>query len=150
MEMWLRFAARGPVARINAVQAIYRRHSTNMSVAYSDHSLDHWHRKVAFDAFFDEFSDCQPQFKDLRALASRALAEQALQIGAGFIRSSIRLSRWELIGRGLQLVRMAKNLDPQVPSRAFLRELWRMPGPQGRGWALSTLKRTVMRHERAK
>lgn len=150
MEMWLRYAACGPVARTDAVQAIYRRHSTNMSVAYADHSIDHWHRKVAFDTFFDEFSDRQPQSKDLRALASRALAEQALQIGAGFIRSSIRHSRWDRIGRGLELVRLAKNLDPRVPSRAFLRELWRMPGPQARGWALSTLRRTVVKQERAK
>ena len=33
MEMWLRFAANGSVARINAVQGIYRKHSTAMSNA---------------------------------------------------------------------------------------------------------------------
>src|SRR5690242_10494939 len=34
MEMWLRFAANGSVARINAVQGIYRKHSAAMSNAY--------------------------------------------------------------------------------------------------------------------
>jgi glycosyltransferase involved in cell wall biosynthesis len=147
MEMWLRFAARGSVARIHAVQAIYRRHSTNMSNAYCN---DYWHRKAAFDCFFDEYVDCPPQFRNFRAQALRALAEQACQNGAGLVRSSIRLSRWDRIGQGLQLLRLAKNLSPRLSYGSFLRELLRMPGPEGREWALSIVRRAARLHERAK
>jgi GT2 family glycosyltransferase len=38
MEMWLRFAANGAVARINAVQAIYRLHANSMSQTFSPRS----------------------------------------------------------------------------------------------------------------
>jgi glycosyltransferase involved in cell wall biosynthesis len=148
MEMWLRFAARGSVAHIHAVQAIYRRHSTNMSNTYY---IDYWHRKAAFDSFFDEFVDCQPQLQNFRAQASRALAEQAFRSGANLIRSSVRLARWDRVGDGLQLLRLAKNLNPRLPYRSFLGELLRMPGLEGREWAVSIVRRAAARlHERAK
>ena len=39
MEMWMRFAGRGPVAVLQAVQAFYRWHSVNMSSTYRANQL---------------------------------------------------------------------------------------------------------------
>jgi GT2 family glycosyltransferase len=51
MEMWLRLAAAGAVGYIAAVQAVYRRHDNNMSIAY-DGLPDLIAREKAFRAFF--------------------------------------------------------------------------------------------------
>ena len=61
MEMWLRFAAQGAVAKIDAVQAIYRKHSSNMSDPYYEYWSDYLHRKAAFDSFFEQHMDYIPE-----------------------------------------------------------------------------------------
>src|SRR5262249_32089419 len=61
MEMWLRYGAYGAVAKINAVKAIVRKHSSNMSIAYNDE--DWWdlpHVKEAFDRFFERYANRLP------------------------------------------------------------------------------------------
>lgn len=51
MEMWLRLAARASVGYVDADQAVYRKHGTNMSIAY-DGLADLQARHKALDAFF--------------------------------------------------------------------------------------------------
>ena len=63
MEMWLRFAANGAIARLEAVQAIYRWHPSNMSRAYYAEKWPEWQqRKEAFDSFFREYARSPPGF----------------------------------------------------------------------------------------
>ncbi|MGH8534954.1 MAG: glycosyltransferase family 2 protein [Gammaproteobacteria bacterium] len=58
MEMWLRLAAHASVASLEAHQAVYRRHSNNMSLAYYRNNClpDLQHRKAALDSFFQSCS----------------------------------------------------------------------------------------------
>lgn len=68
MEMWLRFAAHGAVVRIDAIQAVYRKHSSAMSNAYFATLLsDYRQRRQAFDSFFEEF---RSWFDELQRSAS--------------------------------------------------------------------------------
>jgi glycosyltransferase involved in cell wall biosynthesis len=87
MEMWLRYGAHGFAAKLNAVQAIYRRHAGNMSNAYYNRSLsDLPERKAAFDSFFSGHMDIIPRGRKLRARAYRMLAQTALRHGIGRFR----------------------------------------------------------------
>jgi hypothetical protein len=76
MEMWLRFAARGPIGVIDCVQAYHRAHPTNMSVGYRGVS-DLRARKAAFDALFDEPAAVLRNYPNMRSAAYRGLAGQA-------------------------------------------------------------------------
>jgi glycosyltransferase involved in cell wall biosynthesis len=53
LEMWLSLAARGAVGYLNADQAVYRRHASNMSLAYAHDNIlrDLHQRQAAIDAF---------------------------------------------------------------------------------------------------
>jgi glycosyltransferase involved in cell wall biosynthesis len=107
MEMWLRFAAHGAIARIDAVQAIYRQHSCNMSVAYYDRDLpDLQQRKRAFASFFDEY-DWLPERQRLRDLAIRMLAERAFWNGV------MQMCRGRIDG-GRLLLSFAFDLNPNL------------------------------------
>jgi glycosyltransferase involved in cell wall biosynthesis len=55
MEMWLRFAAHASVGILDAHQAVYRRHSSNMSTPYTNQSWlpDLEQRKIALEFFFE-------------------------------------------------------------------------------------------------
>ena len=81
MEMWLRFAANGAVAHINAVQAFKRVHASNMSGPYYAEKWPDWQRrKEAFDSFFKEYANRLPS-GNLQARAYRALAETVFYTG---------------------------------------------------------------------
>ena len=81
MEMWLRLASCGAVARIEAIQAIYRQHSENMSRAYYAQAYaDLFHRRAAFDSFFKEPKVRSSDVNNLKMHAHRALAEDAMKI----------------------------------------------------------------------
>lgn len=84
MAMWLKFAAIGSVARIHAVQAIYRLHSSNMSGLYcADKLPDYEQRKAAFEKFFRSAHKLPPHAAALEAQAYRTLAEKAYWTGVG-------------------------------------------------------------------
>jgi glycosyltransferase involved in cell wall biosynthesis len=103
MEMWLRFAAHGAVARIDAVQAIYRRHSSAMSHAYfARMSSDYRQRQQAFDSFFDEYDHRLINSRVLRSGAGRVMANRAFRCGIGLIRRGH-------LNEGFQLVRAATD-----------------------------------------
>ena len=77
MEMWMRFASHGDIGEIlNADQAFYRRHQRNMHRGYSA-LADAQQRKVAFDAFFDEFGHRVEARDYLALLADRGIARDA-------------------------------------------------------------------------
>lgn len=79
MEMWLRIAARGTVASIDAsVQAIYRKHRANMSHAYFDGKLgDFVERRRALDSFF---AAAGPRLRNAAALRNQAYSMLAAEI----------------------------------------------------------------------
>jgi hypothetical protein len=111
MEMWLRFAANGSVARIDAVQAIYRRHSTAMSNAYYiDKMHDYRQIQLAFDSFFDEFDDRLNNSRHLQIVARRALARRILFSGIGLLVQ-------KRFNDGRRLIRAAMDMDPRLPYR---------------------------------
>jgi glycosyltransferase involved in cell wall biosynthesis len=111
VEMWLRFAARGAVARLDAVQAIYRRHSDNMSNAYYHRDLgDYQQRKQAFDCFFVENGHRIPNAHRLRQQADQMLARKVFWSGV------IRFCRGHLEAARL-LMRFAFDLDPALRYR---------------------------------
>ena len=128
LEMWMRFAAHGAVARIDAFQAIYRLHSSNMSKRYYDRELpDLQQRKEAFDAFFKDYADRLPGGQRLHERAIRRLAEKA------FWGSIIQLCRG----------RPAAALSSTFAAWAI--SLCRSSGPARRSWQTrSTAEQTSL------
>jgi glycosyltransferase involved in cell wall biosynthesis len=84
MEMWLRFAARASVGFVDAAQAVYRLHASNMSNAYmAGKSLpDVRQRKAALDLFFDNGGRSLPRAMELRRRVLHALAREALGLAS--------------------------------------------------------------------
>ncbi|MBV8523342.1 MAG: glycosyltransferase family 2 protein [Acetobacteraceae bacterium] len=79
MEMWMRFAAHGPVGRLNTYQGIYRWHPRAMSETYYDKIiLDLRQRKAAVDLVFEKYGDRIPEAEELRNYLHKGLAEYAI------------------------------------------------------------------------
>jgi glycosyltransferase involved in cell wall biosynthesis len=134
MEMWLRFAGHGAVARIHAVQAIYRKHTSAMSNDYfSAIYPDVRQRRLAFESFFAEYGSSLTNSRELQSQASRALAQQA-------VRSGVALLRRGQLSTGLRLVREAMSLDRRLRYSPPLLDLLKFPGPEGREWASSVVR----------
>jgi hypothetical protein len=113
--MWLRFAAHGSVAKIWAVQAITRMHSSNMSNSYYVPKLpDFEQRKKAFDIFFEENGHRIPKAFELRRKVLRILAEKV------FWDAIVELFRGR-IDSFRQLLRFAFSLDASLRYRLPLR-----------------------------
>lgn len=121
MAMWLKFAAEGAIARIHTVQAIYRRHSANMSTSYYAGKLpDYEQRKAAFDHFFRTSRKLPANAAELRQLAFGKLAEQAYWTGVGQL----------LRGRtsnGRALLEFATTINPHLYYFPPFRQLLRTP-----------------------
>jgi glycosyltransferase involved in cell wall biosynthesis len=86
MEMWLRIAARGPVGVVDADQAYYRVHPTNMHhgfVAASVKDMDEYRR--TFEVFFAEHEVVVQGAGRLRDVAMRSLAQRALWKAGSFL-----------------------------------------------------------------
>ncbi|MCA1467133.1 glycosyltransferase family 2 protein [Bradyrhizobium sp. IC3195] len=133
MEMWLRFAANGSVARIGEVQGIYRRHSTAMSNAYYSEKLSDYRQcQSAFDSFFDEYGGRVSGSVSLRRIARRALAKRVFCCGIGLLRR----------GRGKEAVHLMREAMKMDPSLRYFPPLWHLlkfPGPEGRKWFKSAV-----------
>lgn len=84
MEMWLRFAAHSSVGITEAYQAVYRRHSKNMSLAYMGKSWlpDLKEREAALDSFFRSCSDVLPNAAELRGKLVQSLAAEAVSFAS--------------------------------------------------------------------
>lgn len=139
MEMWLRFAGYGAVARIHTVQAIYRRHASAMSNAYFAAVYpDIRQRRLAFESFFAEYGNRLADSRHLKSQARRTLGQQA-------IRGGIACLRRGRVSMGLRLVYESISLDPTLCYSPRLFDLLKVPGPEGREWAASVARRTAGR-----
>lgn len=89
MEMWLRLAGRAAVGYVDADQAVYRQHGTNMSVGY-DGLADLEERRKALQVFFADGA--------LRLDPTGALERQCLHrfSGEAFRQASMAINRGEI------------------------------------------------------
>ena len=80
MEMWLRLASYGRVGFIKAPQAVYRRHSQNMSLSYLTREWppDLHQRKAALDYFFETREHALKNGSQIRSKAMYLLARDAV------------------------------------------------------------------------
>jgi glycosyltransferase involved in cell wall biosynthesis len=106
MEMWMRYAANGPVAFIHAHQAYYRLHGHNMSTGYVG-LRDLQQVKLAFDLFFEAHGNTLPDLAQFRRTAYRKIAEEAFgEAYEAFARGDRQLSR--------TFARLAHQVDPRT------------------------------------
>lgn len=107
MEMWLRYGACGAVARIDAVQAVYRLHASNMSSHYYDIDwIDLPHRKETFDSFFQKCPDLPA-----KQLLQRQVTD--IQARTALLRGLSRVYHGR-ISEGLRIVRFSASLNPAL------------------------------------
>lgn len=108
MEMWMRFAAHGPVGRIEANQGVYRRHAANMSIGYhQDMMSDLRQRKGAID---NVLQDATSELRDrhgMRRMLYRGLAESAVS-GATALQAGGANRQFS------EIMRFAADLDPTI------------------------------------
>jgi hypothetical protein len=112
-EMWLRLAAYSAVGVSEAYHAVYRRHTANMSLSYTNGSylLDVQQRKDAFDVFINACRDILPNAEDIYQRFSRLLACEAIALASGaFNEGETKVSE--------QLSALALHLCPQVKRSA--------------------------------
>jgi hypothetical protein len=106
MHMWLMLAAHAPVGVINEAQAVYRRHSGNMSLGYRWLS-DLKHREAAISAFLVEFGNQLQEASTARKALMRSLAIDAVGAASeAFNRGEPDLS--------VELLSYAKRVFPPV------------------------------------
>ena len=94
LEMWLRFAAHASVGMVGEYQAVYRRHSRNMSLAYRVKGWlpDLVQRRAAFDCFFQTYGDALPNSPELRRRLSRSLGCEVI----GFASEALNADETEI------------------------------------------------------
>ena len=108
MEMWMRLSTHAPVGFINDDQAVYRRHSSNMSLIYTGHNIlrDFSQRRKAIEMVFE----AKPPIPNATAIESglfRDLASKAIgQASAVFKQGNADLSR--------ELRRFALEVSPNA------------------------------------
>lgn len=96
MEMWLRFAAHASVGVLENYQAVYRRHSSNMSLAYMTQGWlpDLHQRKAALDYFFALCPRTIPNQRQLRRKMFCCLAKCAVGFASNaFNQGDLELSQ---------------------------------------------------------
>jgi GT2 family glycosyltransferase len=114
MEMWLRFAAHASVGFVSAYQAIYRRHSANMSSAHyyytangrfvytaSGRLTDLQQRRAAFDCFFETCGNALPNSERFRrklywSLGAMAVGRASAAFNEGEMEGSKQLAEFAL------------------------------------------------------
>lgn len=137
LEMWLRFGGYGEVAFIDAVQGAYRKHDLAISNAYwANMLLDYRQRSRAFQLFFDNYNDGVGN--QLRTVAERTLADLAFQSGINAIRRG-------QLNAGVELIKWSMATDRDWQRLTALWKLLKVPGPDGRRWASSRLKKAAIK-----
>ncbi|MBX3300745.1 MAG: glycosyltransferase [Nitrospira sp.] len=111
MEMWLRFAAHSAVGKVEACQAVYRRHNDNMSLNYykreEKYLPDIQQRKAALDCFFKTCSHVLPNAQRLHRKLSRALGCETIGCAsAAFNAGKMDVSE--------ELLELALSVYPQI------------------------------------
>jgi hypothetical protein len=128
LEMWLRFACRGDVARIDVPQALYRLHGQNMSEAYCERlnsvqttlgAKDFVERKAAFDLLFHEMRPWLPGVDRLERVANEGLSWNAFWGAHKQFEKGNDCECEKLLG-------LARTYRPEiVASRAWSRMMWK-------------------------
>lgn len=106
MEMWLRLSAHASVGFIQECQAVYRRHSSNMSRGYSA-AKDVQQRKAALDYFFQGYQGLLHGSERLRTKAYHALACEAVSL------ASVSFNEGK-IDECQQAAEMAREISPGI------------------------------------
>lgn len=95
-EMWLRLAAHSSVGYLRSDQAVYRRHSLNMSREYENKNVlrDLHQRKAALDVFLQTCAAQLPNIQQLHAGLVEALSLNAIGLASSaFNRDEIKPSQ---------------------------------------------------------
>ena len=109
MELWLRLATCGPVGILKADQAVYRRHTNNMSSAYfnDNRQSDLEQRKAAFDIFLAGCRDLLPEAPTLHRSLLQSLGRDAVkEASSAFNENRLTLSD--------NLCKWAAGIHPEV------------------------------------
>jgi hypothetical protein len=110
LEMWLRLAAHAAVGALNSYQAVYRRHTGNMSLAYyqTEGALpDLRQRQAALDCFFQTCGFAVPNSRQVHRKLYRALGYEAIG------RASSALNEGEA-AVSERLIEFALQLSPDI------------------------------------
>jgi glycosyltransferase involved in cell wall biosynthesis len=119
LEMLLRLAAIGHVAKIDAVQGVRRLHGANMSEMFLQTRLnDLLHREAAIESFFAREGASLPSARRLRGLARRSLAERACRWSLRSLMQGRARDAADLLGFAL---RRWPSMTDVPPRRALLR-----------------------------
>lgn len=134
MEMWLRLAAHSSVGKLDAYQAVWRRHGENMqNTYYSNGGLaDLQQRKAAIDYFLASSNRVLPDARELHDRLLKALAKDAVGASsAAFGQDNREISE--------EISQFACNLWPEVRrtrswhllaiKRLIGNKLWRILAP---------------------
>jgi hypothetical protein len=105
MEMWLRLATHGSVGMLKNYQAVYRRHATNMSLAYTADSFlpDIRQRKAAVDSFLETCGHALPNMQKLERQLYWLLARDAVGLGSSAFNSGKMQNSQELCDFALRI-----------------------------------------------
>lgn len=109
LELWLRLAAHSCVGHLPGAQAVYRRHSANMSLGYMrDNALrDLQQRQAALETFFER---CESKLPDGKLLLNRLFEALALdsisQASIAFNSGDASLSN--------QICKFAQGIHPSI------------------------------------
>lgn len=96
LELWLRLAAHGSVGILKSNQAVYRRHTANMSLAYyeDDRITDLQQRKAAFDVFLQTCRGVLPGAERMYHSLLQPLGHEAVsRASSAFNSNRLDLSR---------------------------------------------------------
>jgi hypothetical protein len=110
LHLWLRLACHGSIAKINAFQAVYRKHQSNMHHSYSKLKNLRQHL-LAFDSVFASYWDKIANREALQREYRRHLALSAIQLAQYDLMSNNRTACDEYVA-------FAQNLYPNV-TRSF-------------------------------
>jgi glycosyltransferase involved in cell wall biosynthesis len=108
MEMWLRFAAHGSVAKTSVVQGFYRKHGNNMSTPVYKKVVENYvQQKQVFDVFFTGDGAILPGAARLHQQTKRRLGEAAFWTGVSqCCRGNVKV--------GLEVLKFAWSQNPDT------------------------------------
>lgn len=116
MEMWLRFATHSSVGIIHAEQAVYRRHSQNMSLSYNGMKPDIEQRRAALEIFLENNAKHSKDASRLRQKLMRALAESCIPF------ASLAFNKGDSESC-TNIIELALDLSPEIRTTSAWRRL---------------------------
>jgi glycosyltransferase involved in cell wall biosynthesis len=126
LEMWLRLASAGDVARTSAIHGIRRLHGSQVSEAYREIPLYLFtQRHEAFASFFQHEGRSMPNAKSLNRLVRTKLAKEALWSGLWLVKHGNE-------EEGAKLVEFALRLAPTVTVPRLAKGVWNLDRPLNR------------------